>query len=231
MFYKALFIFPFVFFSLLAHAQEKDPPVKAKKDSLKAFYYIVKGDTIPRLSIDLEEVVLLNKLKFNSREDRRRYLILKRKTRKVYPYAFMAAERLRVMNKRLESIKSKRLKRKYTKRIQKFIAGEFSEKLKKFTRTEGQILIKLIHRQTGFTAFRLVKELRSGWRAFWYNATANLFDISLKMKYDPEMVKEDFIIEDILQRSFQDEILEQQSSAFPIDYLKLSDKWKGKASN
>lgn len=196
------------------------------QDTTTLDYIIVAGDSIPyKTSIDLDEVVLLNKLKFNSKEDRRRYYILKRKTIKVYPYAKLAAERLKTMNERLATIEKKRDKKRYTKRVQKYIEGEFSEKLKKFTRTEGQILVKLIHRQTGYTAFDLVKELRSGWKAFWYNTTASMFDISLKREYDPEHVKEDYLIEDVLQRNFQDGILQRQKPAFDIDFFELSNKW------
>lgn len=198
------------------------------EDSTETFYYIVKGDTVARESIMLNEVVLLNKLKFNSNADRRRYLILRRKTRKVYPYAKLAAERLVVMDERLKKIKSKRKRKIYTKRVQHYIEGEFSEKLKKLTRTEGQILVKLIHRQTGRTAYDLVKELRSGWRAFWYNTTAKLYDISLKEKYNPFQNKEDYLIEDILERSFQKDILERQEAAQPINFLDLTKHWNTK---
>ena len=195
------------------------------------YYYIIKGDSIPREFIDLEEVILLNKLQFTSKEDRRRYFILRRKTRKVYPYAKLASERLITMLERLKTIKRKRNKKKYTKRVQKYIEEEFSDKLKKFTRTEGQILAKLIHRQTGRTSFELVKELRTSWRAFWYNTTANLFDISLKEKYDPFKNKEDYLIEDILERSFQENILERQEPAFPIDFFELQSFWNQKNIN
>jgi hypothetical protein len=200
-----------------------------QKDSIATYYYIVQGDTIPREYIDLEEVVLLNKLSFNNKVDRRRYLILRRKTRKVYPYAKLASERLLTMTKRLQTIKKKRQASKYTKRIQKYIEQEFSEKLKKLTKTEGQILVKLIHRQTGTTAYDLVKELRTSWRAFWYNTTASFFDISLKQKYTPFSVEEDYLIEDILERSFQEEILERQAPFFKIDFLDLSSHWDVKA--
>ena len=196
-----------------------------KNDSANSFYYIIEGDTIPKEFIDLEEVILLNKLEFNSKQDRRRYLILRRKTRKVYPYAKLASERLVTMTERLDKIESKRARKKYTKRIQKYIEEEFSEKLKKLTRTEGQILAKLIHRQTGRTAFNLVKELRSGWRAFWYNTTAKMFNISIKDEYNPFEVKEDYLIEDILERSFQSNILERQAPAFDIDFLDLTVHW------
>ena len=155
------------------YSQTDSEYLKKQKDSTEIMYYIIEGDTIAREMIDLDEVILLDKLKFKSEQDRRRYLILRRKTRKVYPYAKLASERLTTMTERLKTIKSNRDKKRYTKRIQKYIEGEFSEKLKKLTHTEGQILVKLIHRQTGRTAFELVKELRTGWRAFWYNTTAN----------------------------------------------------------
>jgi hypothetical protein len=194
-------------------------------------YYIVKGDTIAREIINLDEVVLLKKVKYMSDQDRRRYLILRRKTRKVYPYAKMASERLTTMSERLKTIEKKSDRKKYTKRVQNYIEGEFSEKLKKLTHTEGQILVKLIHRQTGRTTYDLVKELRTGWRAFWYNTTANLFEISLKEEYSPFEVKEDYLIEDILERSFQDKILERQEPAFPINYLDLKSSWSKKTVN
>ena len=133
------------------------------------------------------------------------------------------------MTKRLQTIKKKRQASKYTKRIQKYIEQEFSEKLKKLTKTEGQILVKLIHRQTGTTAYDLVKELRTSWRAFWYNTTASLFNISLKQKYTPFSVEEDYLIEDILERSFQEEILERQAPFFKIDFLDLSSHWDVKS--
>lgn len=218
-------------FFVTGYSQTFQEIKQTNKNGIDTFYYIIEGDTIPREYIDLEEVVLLNKLEFNSKKDRRRYLILRRKTRKVYPYAKLASERLLTMTERIKTIKKKRDRRRYTKRIQKFIEEEFSEKLKKLTRTEGQILVKLIHRQTGRTAFGLVKELRTGWRAFWYNTTASLFDISLKEEYVPYEIKEDYLIEDILERSFQSNILERQKPAFTIDYLDLTSHWNRKAAN
>ena len=225
---KDTYLLLIVFISQISLAQNTDTLVEQKSDSTDAFYYIIAGDTIPREYIDLDEVILLNKLEFNSKEDRRRYLILRRKTRKVYPYAKLAAERLTTMTERLKTIEKKGAKKRYTKRVQKYIEEEFSEKLKKFTRTEGQILSKLIHRQTGRTSFELVKELRTGWRAFWYNTTANMFDISLKDEYDPYLNKEDYLIEDILERSFQSNILERQKPAIPIDLLDLKSHWNKK---
>lgn len=211
-----LVIFPFLCF-----AQVKE----VEQDSIPTEYIIIEGDSVPRVSIDLDEVMLLHKLKFDSKKDRIRYLILRRKTIKVYPYAKLAAERLDSMNVRMATLTKNREKKRYTKRVQKYIEGEFSEELKKLTRTEGQILVKLIHRQTGKTTFNLIKELRNGWRAFWYNTTASMFDISLKREYDPLNEKEDYLIEDVLQRNFQSGRLDRQKSALDIDFYDLTNKW------
>ena len=186
-------------------------------------YIVFSGDSI---LIELEEVRLLNKLNFKSDYDRNYYYWFRKKTLKAYPYAKLAAERLEVLNRRLEKIKSKSKSKRYTKKVQKYMEGEFTDQLKKLTRTEGRILIKLIHRQTGVTTFGLIKEIRSGWKAFWYNNTAKLFKLSLKLEYNPENNNEDFIIEDILQRAFIDEILEKQTSKLDFDYHELSLKNK-----
>jgi hypothetical protein len=195
-------------------------------DSIQKPFLMIVGDTITNSSINLSEVVILPKLRIKSKEDRRRYLILQRKTIKVYPYAKLAAERLETLNERIENVKSKRKRKQYTRRVQKFVEDEFSEKLKKFTITEGQILIKLIHRQTGETAFDLIKDLRSGWRAFWYNNTAKLFKMSLKIPFDPAVSEEDYLIEDILQRQFQNGTLEYQPAHKDFDLYALSKKWR-----
>jgi hypothetical protein len=210
-----------IFFPLVLLAQIE--PIE--QDSMHVDYVLVAGDSIAKKAIDLNEVLVLPKLKFANKEDRITYLILKRKTLKVYPYAKLASDRLIILNERLELLTSKRAKNKYSKSIQKYIENEFSAELKKLTRTEGQILVKLIHRQTGSTTFDLIKYLRSGWRAFWFNTTASVFDISLKETFNPMEVKEDFLIEDILERAFQNRKLERQKPAINFDFYDLTDKW------
>ena len=208
-------------FSTLIFAQE-DP---VEQDSTVVHYMIIEGDSIPVTEVELDEVLMLPNLSFKDRNARIRYIILRRKTHKVFPYAKLAAERLETLQKRLNQLERKRDKKKYAKVIQRYIEDEFSAELKKLTKTEGQILVKLIHRQTGKTTFELIKELRNGWRAFWFNSTAKLFNISLKEEFNPLAVEEDYLIEDILQRAFQNGQLEKQDPAFEIDYYACVNKW------
>lgn len=215
-------ILPFLVFS---QDTERDT-LTNPKDSIEDYYIRFQGDSILYSSIALDEVIIFGELEFADRNERLQYLILRRKTLKVYPYAKLAAERLVELNDSLVHIKKKRQQKRYTKKVQQYIEGEFSEELKKLTRTEGQILVKLIHRQTGDTAFDLIKELRSGWRAFWYNTTASMFNISLKEEFVPENVHEDYLIEDILQRAFASKRLQRQESVLDYDYARLTNKWK-----
>lgn len=219
--YNYLLIFLFLTsYSIFAQIEEQE------LDSVSEKMIIISGDSLLQNSIALEEAYVFGKLKFSSYDDKLRYYILRRKTEKVYPYAKLAAERLVELNDSLADIKNTRKRRKYTKKVQKYIEEEFSEELKKLTRTEGQILVKLIYRQTGTTAFDLVKDLRNGWRAFWYNTTAKFFKISIKEEFHPDVIEEDYLIEDILQRAFSNGKLERQATVLDYDYDKLYNKWK-----
>lgn len=184
-------------------------------------------DSLYSVPIELEqvEVYSLKPRLFSSEEERKQYYILRYRVQKVYKYARLAAERLKIMQETIDTMSNSSMKKIYIKRTQKYIEDRFTEELKKLSQKQGQILVKLIHRQTGSTAYNLVKDLRSGWSAFWYNNTAWFYNISLKKVYDPYSVKEDFYIEDILQRSFQLGELEYQKSAFPIDFSALQKKW------
>jgi len=211
-----------VLFSVFSFGQTKD---SIRLSELSKKHILIKiGDT---LTIDLDEVKLLPKTKFKAREDVNYYYWLRKKVFKAYPYAMLAAQRLDTLNNRLERIKSKNKKKKYIKIAQRYLEGEFTDQLKKLTRTEGRILIKLIHRQTGKTTFIQIKSLRSGWRAFWYNTTANLFSLSLKTQYNPEVHNEDYLIEDILQRAFVQERLVDQLPKLPINLDKMYANHKG----
>jgi hypothetical protein len=50
--------------------------------------------------------------------------------------------------------------------------------------------------------------------------------MSLKATFDPMSVKEDYLIEDILQRLFQEETLDYQKPFIEHDLYELSKQWK-----
>ena len=196
-------------------------------DSIKKEKQEQENDTVLEL-VPIEEVVIYrHKL---SPEAKKEFLLLQRRVYKVYPFAKTAADRLTFLNKNLDKLKTNKEKKKYFKIAEDYMENEFKGQLKKLSRKQGQILVKLIHRQTGITTFDLIKDYKSGWKAFWSNNTARLFDIKLKTKYEPYQVNEDFLIETILDRAFTAGRLTPQKSANPIDIDELSEYWEKKAS-
>ena len=187
----------------------------------------IENDTLLNDTIALHEVLIYN-VKLDP-EEQKQFLLLQNRVYKVYPYAKTASDRLTAMNKNLEKLKSNKDRKKYFRIIEDYMENEFKAKLKKLSRKQGQILVKLIHRQTGITTFDLIKDYKSGWKAFWSNNTARLFDINLKKKYEPFDDNEDYLIETILDRAFTNGRLVPQSSALPIDINQLDVYWQKKA--
>ena len=216
--FKQYLFFLFLFSTLISLSQQID-------DDTPTDYIRIEGDTIVKGSIGLNEVLLLPRRPFKNSEQIRKYLILKRKTIKVYPYSVMASKRLKSLNNRLLIIKTKRERRRYTRMVQKFLEDELTPELSKLTKSEGQILIKLIYRQTGITTYNLVKNLRNGVKAFLYNTTAKFFDLNLKTEFNPEIILDDYYIEDIIQRSVRDNLIEYNEPKNKYDLFKLKTLW------
>ena len=189
-------------------------------------YIIIKGDTIINGPIQLSEVVLLPKAPYKNSDEIRNYLILKRKVFKVYPYAVLASQRLDSLNKRLKKLNTRYKKKRYTKQIQKYLENEFTKELKSLKQSEGRVLIKLVDRQTGISVYELVKDLRNGIKAFFYNITASFFNLNLKDRYNPAKNIQDYYIEDIIQRSIDNKQIDYHKPNKKYDLYNLKEKWK-----
>jgi hypothetical protein len=216
---KLIYFLLFFPLSFISNAQITNDSL-AKRDAI-----IEANDTI----VPLEEVVVYRH-KWNAAE-KKEFQLLQNRVYKVYPIAKIAADRLTVLNKNMDKMKTNREKKKYFKIVEDYMENEFTGQLKKLSRKQGQILVKLIHRQTGYTTFELIKDYKSGWKAFWSNNTARLFDINLKTKYAPYEVNEDFLIETILDRAFVRGRLVNQKPANPLDIDELYDYWEKKAQS
>lgn len=198
-----------------------------QKDTTNSAFIVTETDTIFKDTVQLEEIVIYRgKIDI---ESRKQFELLKNRVYRTYPYAKLASERLTALNNGMKNLKTNKEKKKYFKIVEDYLNNEFEAKLKKLSRKQGQILIKLIHRQTGVTTYQLVKDLKSGWTAFWSNTTARMFDLNLKTKYAPYQVNEDYLIETILVRAFESGRLINQTPAKPVNYDDLTDFWVSKA--
>ncbi|MGO4818773.1 DUF4294 domain-containing protein [Flavobacterium sp. W22_SRS_FP1] len=217
------FLVLFVFLTTAVHAQV------ISRDTIKMGYVLGESDEVLNDTIQLEEIIV-SKEKLDP-EARKQFMILQNRVYRTYPYAKLASERLTLLNKGMERLSTNKEKKKYFKIVEDYLNNEFEAKLKKLSRSQGRILVKLIHRQTGTTTYELVRTLKSGWKAFWSNTAASMFDINLKTEYAPYEVNEDFLIETILSRAFQSGRLQNQMPAKPVDIDGLNNFWESKAQN
>jgi len=161
---------------------------------------VVDGDTIPWTVLD--EILFVPAPTLSDFQARRQYYLLMKKVKRVYPYVREAALRMDSINMDLEGINSRWKRKKYTKNYQKFLEERFEPELRKLTRSEGQILSKLIYRETGTSVYDIIKTYRNGVSARIWSLTAWWYDIDLKKPYDPINDEEDKLIENILVRKF-----------------------------
>lgn len=140
---------------------------------------IINGDTLEEITLEPINVTATRLEKVDLQDWQMRYL------RIVYPYALRTARLSKKINDDLQEIKTKRERKRYLDECEKVMRANFEETLKNLTRKQGQYLILLINRETGQTVFDLLKEYRSGWKAFWWNFAGKFFELDMKAKYDP----------------------------------------------
>jgi hypothetical protein len=175
-------------------------------DPSKSQFSVIDGDTIARLLLD--DILVLDNPIFSDPEARRRYYLLRRRVLKVYPYAKGMGERLDSLNLRLKEEprywKRKKMIRKYHKNLK----DRFEPELHKLTVSEGQILCKLVYRETEYTIFDIIKSYKNTLSAMLWRITASWWDISIRKEYLPNSNQEDALIEKILLRAFANNYLE-----------------------
>ena len=185
-----ILLFPFVCFS------------QVDTFMIKEMYYD-KKDTLVLSEID--EVQILH---FKNKEDQRYFRRLQYKTLKVYPYAKLASSKLDSVLADLDSIPKRRKQKAYIKAVEKWAKEELAEDLKKLSRWEGRILSKLIYRETNISTYKIIKDLRGGFQAFFWQSLARLYDNNLKTPYQPQSVEEDKWIEYILEDAKRQGVIE-----------------------
>ena len=132
---------------------------------------------------------------FNKKADLRRYRRLVDAVKKVYPLAQIAKQKMHDMEGELLTL-SKKEQRKYIKQCYKQILDEYTPVAKRMTRTQGRVLVKLIDRETDYTAYEVIREFRGGFVASFWQGIGRIFGHNLKSDYDIE--NEDRVLEQIV---------------------------------
>jgi hypothetical protein len=174
--------------ALPAKAQITDPKVITKA-------IIQDNDTLP--VIDLPEVKVYERKDFEYLYLKRKYRRLIRNVKRAYPYAKIAGHELKQLDEHLATLSFEKQRKEYTNQAEKEIMDRFEKEVKRLTVTQGIILVKLIDRETGRTSYEVIKDLKGGITAFFWQGIARIFGNNLKAEYDA--TGEDRVIEDIVR--------------------------------
>lgn len=183
------------------------PPELLKTDELgnkyyydeaqKAKIYEINGENV----VVMDELFLLGKPKFNNALDQNYYFFLNKKLNRVYPLFLTALEQYRDLQQEMQTM-DRPAQRAFVSEKQKDLANQYEAQIRDLTTSEGRIFAKLMDRATGKTVYEIIKELRGGWSAFWWNIKGNIADVSIKDPYDPHTDRTDAFVESLLQSNW-----------------------------
>lgn len=210
------FPFLFLFVGIMRHSQQDTlkvtsfddiPKSRLQKDEYGNEYFYDEVQKAKIYKINGEQVIVLDELTlranphFNNQLDRNYYFFLNKKLNRVYPLFLDALEHYNSIKAESANMSSAE-RNKYIKQRQSELAASYEKQLRDLTTTEGQVFAKLMNRATGKTVYDIIKELRGGWSAFWWNVKGNIADVSLKTPYDPHRFRDDLFIESLLQSNW-----------------------------
>jgi hypothetical protein len=153
------------------------------------------GELVPW--IVLHEVVIRDSRIFATAQDRANFNRLRYNVLKVFCRMLnLPATGTRQLQRDLALTGDKHKQKELIKGCETEIKTIFNKEIKNLTITQGEILIKLISRETDVTTYSMVKELKGGFKAFVFQSVAGLFGHDLKETYDRDEQRD---IETILQ--------------------------------
>jgi hypothetical protein len=157
---------------------------------------VVGNDTV--IQIQVKEIWVFPERKFTSKKQQQNYSRYVAKVKKVYPLAVEARILLQKYEPQYYALDSQRERRKLMKNLEKELLDNHKEELKKWSISDGTILLKLINRETNRTAYSIIKDFRGDVSAMFWQGIARLFKNNLKDGYSPEV--EDKLLEEIVHK-------------------------------
>ena len=171
---------------------KQDSTKRPKSATVRIGYEVVDGDTLP-VYLYKDYIVERNM----SPEEQFRYKKLVRDLKVALPYAKLAAFRLQMMEDNLSVLKKESARKKYIKECEKAIKKEFMDDLKDLTITQGKLLLKLIHRETGKTTWEILNSYQGKLETVFWQSMASMYGATTKDPYDPVV---DYEIEQIIRK-------------------------------
>ncbi len=139
------------------------------------------GDTL--LLAQLRDITVSAPRLFDDPDDMSRYRKYKRYALKVYPYALKAIRIYREIDVVTHDM-VRRHRKKYIRALHQELKDEFTDPLKKMSRTQGMILIKMVENELDTPIYHVIKELRGGLTARYWSTMGIFFGHHLEQGYE-----------------------------------------------
>ncbi len=152
-----------------------------------------EGDTI--LVLHMTGITCFTPLKFKNSKEEKFYWRTVRDVRLTLPYAKLIGETLIETYEYIETFSTKREREDYLKRMEKALFEQYKPVLKRFSKRQAKMLVKLIQRETHQSSYDIVKAFLGTFRATFWQGFGKLFGVSLKSNFNPAKNKDDAIID------------------------------------
>ncbi len=133
----------------------------------------------------LTDFIKYSPITFRSTKDRMAYSKLIRDVKKTLPYAKEIADIITETYEYMETLPDDKARQKHLNKMEKYLMDEYTPKMKKLTRSQGQLLMKLVDRETNSSSYHIIDAFMGSFKAWTYNVFAGLFGNSLKTRYNP----------------------------------------------
>ena len=180
--------------SLAESRHTLDNPGTGRNPYYQGYTYRVEdGDTI--LVLMLSEITCFNELHYRNRKEEQFYWRTVRDVRLTLPYAKLIAETLVETYEYVETFPTDRERRKYLSDMEDALFAQYKPVLKKFSRSQAKVLVKLIQRETNQSSYEIVKAFLGSFRATFWQGFGKLFGVSLKSEFKPATDRKDAILD------------------------------------
>jgi hypothetical protein len=183
-----------ILFSILVSCAAKQAMGQNQGDLVMGI--VVGNDTI--IQRNVPEIWVYPERKFANKRQQQNYSRYVAKVKKVYPVAVEARILLEKYEPEYYALKNKSDRRKMMKNLEKELLDKHKEELKKWSISDGKILLKLINRETHRSAYSIIENFRGEFSAVFWQGIARLFKNNLKDGYDPQ--GDDRMLEEVVRK-------------------------------
>ncbi len=167
----------------------------ARKKALQGYYFFQDSIGQDQLMLVLSEVTVYPPIKFKNKKDEEFYWKTVRDVRKTLPYAKLICETLIETYEYIETFPTQQEREAHLKKMEGAVFEQYKPVLKKFTKSQAQMLIKLINRETNQSSYSILKAFLGSFRAGFWQTFGRFFGVNLKTGYKPDSDHKDAIIE------------------------------------